>query len=1495
MYKLTLKIISIFILLNFISTSLAWTQVVRPELKSAPTNQLLGLPQDTAIVESIFSIPEAPTLYHIQSAHGHYEAEKNIQSMIEYLTDVKGVDLMLLEGGIEKLDPQILNFFPESPKKNLKFADKLMKEAELTGPELFLLDRLDQVSKGELNAYGIEDSLNYRKNRQDFQFVLRQSVSTGAFIKKLERQLEAFIPHYLNTDLKQFSDLMSSKNEADLSSINKLSLLKEVALERLNIDLEKAEFQKEWPMLIRFFRMKQLESQWNASKLNNEIQGFLKETSSFKLSKNLGDELNATLLSLKASSQGTLSQSQLAVLRPFFERLFKELPKDFSFQSFPLLKKLIQMEILKSEMESAPFFQEIQKIKGLILESLVLNEMEEQIVILLENVRLLEKIFTLQLTRDEYQWLNEDAGALLRFKPSEIVNQLEKLNSEKRVKRQVFEDISFFNNVFDAAMNFYLGAEEREVFMLNHAERYMKDKGARQAILVTGGYHAEAVQQFAKDKKMSYVRLTPQISGELKSEGYLESMLESRKSPVVVSQISDVLKLQSQRALILQGKSPDYFRGRLESALTQSLGSGVSLAASLGGNGNGSNGNGSSWFDAFTDSQSVDAALEVLKRSSLGSSKPTEKVSFSKDGSIAFVSYRDNTAVAFDVLSRKQLPINFGSQVQLGEVSPSGNLIVVKSFTSTDVYHVKTGVKVVRGMSSSAVGFKFSPNEKYIAYTTHVRTGGDSSKQSADLYNVDSGNKVVLEGVSLTAGGLEFSDSGNLLIVYQDRASDQAYQLENDIATNMSSELGSDVLSVNFLGDTDMAFVRYRNNESKVVDLTFGFEREISFDLHARRAMISADGKYLVVHYTYFDENREAKNYEKIYDFSKGEDISSQFGFDFSGVYRAVFSLKGEYLFVGRRDFASGQVQYFFEVYRLIDKVKVRTFPIHLTGVPVFSANGQYLSAGNAKTTDSNYGSEVLIDLRSGKITTLKGVDGYSAKIEFSEDSSLLYFKKDRVGVLETKTGQNISGIVGGAMSSFAILQNRFVVASSSGAVDVKILDLQALKTNPIFKKAIRSFGNDFSDAFNQLIQLVASEKIKTRDQLSAFLIAFPSLKNLNYTDKTKAFNRILKAVAERRLTVPTNRDELQDFVDYAVGINDLELETAADARAAKPRVSRARREAPPRVVKKGGFFSRFVSGSGSSLGSSLVELESNPLSARISDEDLLAARRVTVDLMDGVLGANTKVAERLYAELFPSQSPALVTQNLVNVLENTDSGIESLGFDVVKLKSFFSSLVDKSFGVVAIPLSGKTSLDDLIGEMESLKLILKNQPNKVIVFVSSEAVYGDVREMLYSTYDERVFLFESTEGIAGFLPNLYLGQFNNLGESNAKLAKLFSSKSRELAKKVLGKLPTMWLPKSSLVVAPKQNFEDNMLLGQTSRQFHQKNYPGISSKDLFSAHLLYGLLLSSQGTSLLQDRIPEELKIEMRGNQYFIQFNSQFIDQIMDLIQATRRIMIAA
>ncbi len=583
----SMKLIASTVVFTFFITSLqispnafAATGVptLNPEVSSLPAG-MLSIPAELGqVTDTLKGDPKAPAFIHIQSAHGNYQAEKNIEKLLGYIEKNSSVKLMLLEGAAAKLQPELFRLFPENPAFNQKVTDKLMQEGYLTGPENFLInqkigeretgnEQLPGNGKREtvnanvprstfpakraagMAAFGVEDLDSYKKDREAFISVVKKEKTAEKFLGSLRATIDKRYASKLNKDLLNLVRQEEAFGSGTVSFEGWLKALGEGSKKHLKLDLSDAFYQDQYPSLIRYYRLVAIGSKIDRDKAAAEQASFLAELKKLGMSKEIihafeaasgnGERGTGNEQSLgngeRNSAERNVNRSSLtvnrdadgySVVRRAFDMAFAKLPKNFSMKQWPNWTLYAQQTILMQELQGKGLQEETIKLKDNIETALAKTADEKAYLSAARKLYLLRRLFSLELTRKEYAELQS-----FRISPDELAAGLQTTDQRPQTKNKVLQSpVTSLQSVFANAVEFYETAIVRENAMFRNALSKMSEQKQQRAVIVTGGFHADGLKALAASKHCSYVQITPRINEVSKNdrEVYLRSILGSR-------------------------------------------------------------------------------------------------------------------------------------------------------------------------------------------------------------------------------------------------------------------------------------------------------------------------------------------------------------------------------------------------------------------------------------------------------------------------------------------------------------------------------------------------------------------------------------------------------------------------------------------------------------------------------------------------------------------------------------------------------------------------------------------------------------------------------------------------------------------------------------------------------------------------------------------------------------------------------------------------------
>jgi len=247
------------------------------------------------------------------------------------------------------------------------------------------------------------------------------------------------------------------------------------------------------------------------------------------------------------------------------EKMVASLADDFSFNDYPNVKYLIGHLILQSELKADQLGQETEFLSQLIQARLAKTDVEEKLVLLMAQYRLLKKLFRLEVTPSDY-----DAIVDSSLKPSGITKRLLTVNEGERVRHGEFKHMEAIDELFEKALAFYEGVKARDGFMLRRVEEQLQATGAEKAIIITGGFHKEPFEEHFRANGYNYALITPNITELGGHEAYLAAVFQGEpfKAATRPAPINFGYSRSEARA---HGANPEWAHGVLDAVLREVL------------------------------------------------------------------------------------------------------------------------------------------------------------------------------------------------------------------------------------------------------------------------------------------------------------------------------------------------------------------------------------------------------------------------------------------------------------------------------------------------------------------------------------------------------------------------------------------------------------------------------------------------------------------------------------------------------------------------------------------------------------------------------------------------------------------------------------------------------------------------------------------------------------------------------------------------------------
>lgn len=488
---------SFFLALLFTWETAAWSAPAAPTVTLAGTRlQELQIPPALGSIQERFlpkdADPGAPGIIHIQDAHSHPEAQRNIQKILDDLARRNVIGRIALEGAFGKIDPEIFDFF-SYPEINREIVEHLLSLGELTGAELFAFNRRAR----SVRIHGVDDRRLYHQSFALFRRIKKREPRTLAALQLYLRGLELLENRHLNEDLKKLVLEKRRRETREGPFLEYLEILRKLALKNLKLDLRDPKNQFEWPQLVRVMKLEETEPLANPERLTAEI-GKLGRLVTEKLP--AGADRERLLRGSRAMEPSSARVPGFDSWRQFFEFLYRRTAAlDFSLLDFPNFLAAGGRQILLEEIEADGLFKEVARIEKRLEERLAKTSFEKEILRLGRDFLLLEKLLTLRMTREDFE---------------EYQSRRSNLASVPGISEQLTK----------WAGSFYRLSRKRDQVLLN---RTLQGRGARSkaVVLITGGFHTPGLTRLFREKKIPYLVIRPEVGQEENGRLYEKVML----------------------------------------------------------------------------------------------------------------------------------------------------------------------------------------------------------------------------------------------------------------------------------------------------------------------------------------------------------------------------------------------------------------------------------------------------------------------------------------------------------------------------------------------------------------------------------------------------------------------------------------------------------------------------------------------------------------------------------------------------------------------------------------------------------------------------------------------------------------------------------------------------------------------------------------------------------------------------------------------------------
>ena len=225
----------------------------------------------------------------------------------------------------------------------------------------------------------------------------------------------------------------------------------------------------------------------------------------------------------------------------FYEYLFRKAYScNIDLSKYPNLLTYKTYLDKYDNVEKDVFFEEIFDAERYIADSLFKADDERKLFYLSDDLSILNKLFSVSLTRRLYDYYRQKKDEL---KTSKFIKFIKEKASWYNMPASINPEVEKLDVYSDKIGNFYQYSFERDEVFIKNLDKYSKDQKA--LFMVTGGFHTENMIDLLKKNGYSYVLITPKIVTQ-KDNPYFH-LLAGSLSPIesLLSEHTAVLALRN--------------------------------------------------------------------------------------------------------------------------------------------------------------------------------------------------------------------------------------------------------------------------------------------------------------------------------------------------------------------------------------------------------------------------------------------------------------------------------------------------------------------------------------------------------------------------------------------------------------------------------------------------------------------------------------------------------------------------------------------------------------------------------------------------------------------------------------------------------------------------------------------------------------------------------------------------------------------------------------
>ncbi|MBI4356175.1 MAG: hypothetical protein HY597_06995, partial [Candidatus Omnitrophica bacterium] len=485
------------------------------------------------------SASSQPLLIQIQDAHTNFSAQKNIAALLEHLVKSYRLKLIFLEGGEGDVSMADLRAAPLAKRKTV--AAEFLRDGKITGAEYFEI-----ATDGPTILWGAESKPLYKENVQAYLAAEQARVKIDGTLKKLRGLVDELAPRASNANLRALREAAGRfAQDQDL-----------VAYAKMLANAAKAQALPpgSYPNLSRLLLTTEQEQTLSAQQAQAEEAKLLE-----RLTKVAHPWERHSVESRR--QQFAAGQLTAGAYYASLEQLAKQSRVDLT--KYPSLNRYIQFAKLQDRLRIQELLDEADALSRELRTRLATTAVERRWVAIEEQLILLERLASLELTPQEYvryQSLTSHLTPLTSWHAF-LKDQITSLKGRATpVSASALEALSATVPTFE---RYYDLALQRDQEIRSRVLAKLDETGEPLAVLITGGFHTRHLTQLFREAGLPSVIVTPKITQATDKARYA-AILKYKQGLTDRLPASTAAASRLQEGASEAGRVHDELRGRLD-------------------------------------------------------------------------------------------------------------------------------------------------------------------------------------------------------------------------------------------------------------------------------------------------------------------------------------------------------------------------------------------------------------------------------------------------------------------------------------------------------------------------------------------------------------------------------------------------------------------------------------------------------------------------------------------------------------------------------------------------------------------------------------------------------------------------------------------------------------------------------------------------------------------------------------------------------------------